>query len=123
MGSAVQVRPPRQFKIPTPRHATLDREVPSPDMPVRTVVERGPKGKKAVAFAVDWPGWSRGAKTPELALAALESYRPRYQPIARAAGMADEFDAAGSLKVIDDRVGTGTTDFCGIYYSQSNSSQ
>jgi hypothetical protein len=42
-------------------------------MPVRTVIERGPKGKKAAAFAVDWPGWSRGARTPELALEVLES--------------------------------------------------
>src|ERR1700733_9475875 len=30
-------------------------------MAVRTVVQRGPKEKKSVAFAVDWPGWSRGA--------------------------------------------------------------
>ena len=90
-------------------------------MPVRTVVERGPKGKKAVAFAVDWPGWSRGAKTPELALASLESYRPRYRPIARAAGLAKEFDAAGRLKVIEDRVGTGSTDFWGISFSPSTS--
>jgi len=88
-------------------------------MPVRTVIERGPKGKKAVAFAVDWPGWSRGAKTPELALAALESYRERYRPIARAAGLAKEFDAAGRLKVIEDRVGTGSTDFWGISFSPS----
>jgi hypothetical protein len=44
-------------------------------MRARTVLERGPKGKKAVAFAVDWPGWSRGAKTPELAPELLESYR------------------------------------------------
>ena len=90
-------------------------------MPVRTVVERGPKGRKAVAFAVDWPGWSRGAKTPELALAALESYRERYRPIARAAGMADEFDTAGRLKVIEDRVGSGSTDFWGISFSPSSS--
>ena len=90
-------------------------------MPVRTVVERGPKGKMAVAFAVDWPGWSRGAKTPELALAALESYRKRYRPIARAAGMAEEFDAAGRLKVIEDRVGTGSTDFWAISFSPSTS--
>ena len=90
-------------------------------MPVRTVVERGPKGKKAVAFAVDWPGWSRGAKTPELALATLESYRQRYRPIARAAGLAKEFDAAGRLKVIEDRVGTGSTDFWGISFSPSSS--
>jgi hypothetical protein len=66
-------------------------------MPVRTVLERGPKGKKVVAFAVDWPGWSRGAKTSELALELLESYRERYRPVAVAARMAEEFDAAGRL--------------------------
>ena len=52
-------------------------------MPVRTVVERGPKDKKVVAFALDWPGWSRGAKTADVALATLESYRLRYRPVAR----------------------------------------
>jgi hypothetical protein len=88
-------------------------------MPVRTVIERGPKGRKAVAFAVDWPGWSRGAKTPDLALATLESYRRRYRPIALAAGMAVEFDGAGPLDVIEDRVGTGSTDFWGISYAPS----
>lgn len=88
-------------------------------MAVRTVIERGPKGKKAVAFALDWPGWSRGAKTPELALETLESYRERYRPVAAAAGMADEFDTAGRLEVIEDRVGTGSTDFWGISFSPS----
>jgi hypothetical protein len=88
-------------------------------MAVRTVVERGPKGKKAVAFAVDWPGWSRGAKSPELALETLESYRERYRPIAVAAGRADEFDAAGPLDVVEDRVGPGSTDFWGISFSPS----
>jgi hypothetical protein len=90
-------------------------------MPVRTVVERGPKGKKAVAFAIDWPGWSRGAKTPELAVATLESYRRRYRLISVMAGMADEFDASGPLDVIEDRVGTGSTDFWGISFSPSGS--
>ncbi|MBA3799081.1 MAG: hypothetical protein H0X18_08310 [Geodermatophilaceae bacterium] len=88
-------------------------------MTVRTVRERGPKGKKAVAFAVDWPGWSRGAKTPELALELLESYRERYRPVAVAAGMADEFDAAGPLDVVEDRVGPGSTDFWGISFAPS----
>jgi hypothetical protein len=88
-------------------------------MPVRTVVERGPKGKKAVAFAVDWPGWSRGAKSPELALEMLESYRERYRPVAVAAGMAAEFGKAGRLKVVEDRIGTGSTDFWGISFSPS----
>jgi hypothetical protein len=86
-------------------------------MPVRTVVERGPKGKKAVAFAVDWPGWSRGAKTPEQAIEQLETYRERYRPIAVAAGLGDEYAAAGKLKVVEDRVGPGSTDFWGISFA------
>jgi len=86
-------------------------------MTVRTVIERGPKGKKVVAFALDWPGWSRGAKTRDEALATLESYRPRYRRVATAARMTREFDAAGPLEVIDERVGTGSTDFWGISFS------
>jgi hypothetical protein len=89
-------------------------------VPVRTVVERGPKEKKAAAFAIDWPGWSRGGKAPDLALATLESYRERYRPVALAAGMAKEFDAAGPLDVIEDRVGSGSTDFWGISYAPSS---
>ncbi len=92
-------------------------------MSVRTVVERGPKGKKAVALAIDWPGWSRGAKTADVALETFESYRERYRPIAAAAGMADEFDAAGPLDIVEDRVGTGSTDFWGISFSPSSFEQ
>jgi hypothetical protein len=89
-------------------------------MPVRTVVQRGPKDKKAVAFAVDWPGWSRGAKTPELALELLESYRARYRPIAVSARLAREFDAAGPLDIVEDAVGAGSTDFWGISFLPSS---
>jgi hypothetical protein len=89
-------------------------------MPVRTVVERGTKGKRAVAFSLDWPGWSRGAKTPEAAVETLESYRDRYRPVAVLAGMALEFDAAGALDIVEDRVGTGSTDFWGISFSPSS---
>jgi hypothetical protein len=91
--------------------------MPQCGMAVRTVIERGPKGKRAVAFSLDWPGWSRGAKTPELALETLEAYRQRYRPVASLAGMASEFDAAGLLEVVEDRVGTGSTDFWGISFS------
>ena len=86
-------------------------------MPVRTVIERGPKGKRSVAFGVDWPGWSRGAKDPGLAVETLESYRERYRPVAVLAGMAGEFDAAGPLEIVEDHVGTGSTDFWGISYA------
>ncbi len=89
-------------------------------MPVRTVIERGPKGKRSVAFSLDWPGWSRGAKSAELALETLESYRERYRPIADLAGMGGEFDAAGPLEVVEDRVGTGSTDFWGISFFPSS---
>jgi len=89
-------------------------------MPVRTVTEHGPKDKRSVAFALDWPGWSRGAKTAELAVETLEAYRERYRPIAALAGMAREFDAAGPLEIVEDKVGTGSTDFWGISFSPSS---
>jgi len=80
-------------------------------MAVGTIIERGPKEKRAVAFSIDWPGWSRGAKSAELALELLESYRERYRPIADLAGMVREFDSAGPLEIVEDKVGTGSTDF------------
>jgi hypothetical protein len=89
-------------------------------MSVRTVIEHGTKDKRSVAFSLDWPGWSRGAKTAGLALETLEAYRQRYRPVAALAGMADEFDGAGSLEVVEDRVGTGSTDFWGISFSPSS---
>jgi len=72
-----------------------------------------------VAFGIDWPGWSRGAKSAELALETLESYRERYRPIADLAGLEREFDTAGPLEIIEEKVGTGSTDFWGISFSAS----
>ena len=92
-------------------------------MPVRTVIERGPKDKRSVAFSIDWPGWSRGAKSAELALETLEAYRERYRPVVDLAGMASEFAAAGPLVIVEERVGTGSTDFWGISFSPSTTEQ
>jgi len=91
--------------------------------PVRTVVERGPKGKRAAAYAIDWPGWSRGAKTPEAAVEVLEGYRDRYRPIARLAGLEPEFDAAGPLEIVEETTGAGMTDFWGIAWASSSLEQ
>ena len=113
MGGARPLRPAAPGTSPQAGKSYLVR-------PVRTVLERGPKGKRVVAFAVDWPGWSRGAKTPEAALELLESYRSRYRPIAVAAGMTEPFDAARPLEPVEDRVGTGSTDFWGISFSPSS---
>ena len=89
-------------------------------MSVRTVVQHGPKDKKVAAFAIDWPGWSRGAKTAGDAIELLEAYRDRYRPVARLAGMAAEFDVAGDLEVVEDHVGVGSTDFWGISFAPSS---
>jgi hypothetical protein len=86
-------------------------------MPIRVVLERGLKGKKSVAFAVDWPGWSRGAKTADGALDTLGAYRERYRAVPVGAGLGQEFDDAGPLEVVEDRAGTGSTDFWGISFS------
>jgi hypothetical protein len=89
-------------------------------VPTRTVIDRGPKGKRSVAFALDWPGWSRGGKTPEAAFETLEAYRARYRPIADLAGLAAEFDAGGPLEIAEDKVGTPSTDFWAISFAPSS---
>ena len=60
--------------------------------PIRVTLEIGPKGKKVVAVAPDWPGLERGAKTGEAAIERLHSYLPRYAQVAKLAGMDAEFD-------------------------------
>jgi hypothetical protein len=86
---------------------------------VRFNIELGPKGKKSVAYAIDWPGWSRGAKTADQAIGVLEAYRRRYRPIAQIAGFGAEFDDAGPLIEADRYTGTGSTDFWGISFAAS----
>ena len=92
-------------------------------MPTRTVVQHGPKDKKVAAFAIDWPGWSRGAKTGPQAVELLEAYRDRYRPVAGLAGLASAFDAAGPLEIVEDHVGVGSTDFWGISFAPSSLEQ
>jgi hypothetical protein len=52
---------------------------------LRVVLEIGPKGKRVVAGATDWPGLDRWGKDEEGALATLHSYRSRYAPVAERA--------------------------------------
>ena len=60
---------------------------------------------------------SRWRKRRGDALAALELYRARYRPIAAKVRLAKEFDAQGAFKVVEEKVGTGSTDFWGISFS------
>ena len=59
----------------------------------RVALEIGPKGKKSVALAPDWPGLERGGKTGEVAIDRLRSYVPRYATVAKLAGRDAEFAA------------------------------
>jgi hypothetical protein len=81
--------------------------------PTRVMVERGKK-KRVVASAFDWPGWDRSARSEELALAVLATYRERYAKVAERAGLADEFRATGELEVVERLEGIGMTDFYGV---------
>ena len=84
------------------------------------VLEVGPKGKKVVAVASDWPGLSRGAATGEAATERLLAYLPRYTPVAKLAGMDAELAAPTTLDVVEQYPGTGSTDFWGISFAFSS---
>jgi hypothetical protein len=78
--------------------------------PIAVTVEQTPK--KTFVSAVDWPGWSRGAKTEDLALEALADYAARYAPIAKAA--VQDFPAAfdvDNFEVVERQVGSSGTEF------------
>ena len=87
---------------------------------VRITLEIGPKGKKVVAVAPDWPGLERGAKTEEEAIEKLRSYIPRYLQVARLAKMDAEFDTIKNVKVVEQYPGTPSTDFWGISFAFSS---
>ena len=53
---------------------------------IRVTLEIGPKGKKVVAVAPDWPGLERGATTGEAAIERLLSYVPRYGTVTKLTG-------------------------------------
>lgn len=89
---------------------------------LRVMIETGPKGKKTVAVAPDWPGLARGAKTGEAAVERLLTYVPRYAPVAAMAGLAPEFAAlegTAGADVVEEYEGTGSTDFWGISFGFS----
>jgi hypothetical protein len=87
---------------------------------IRVTLEIGPKGKKVVAVAPDWPGLERGAKTAEDAIERLRSYIPRYSQVAKLAKMNAEFDAITNVDVVEQYPGTGSTDFWGISFAFSS---
>src|SRR5262249_12260846 len=64
--------------------------------------------KKTFATALDWPGWSRSAKTDDLAIEALLAYAPRYAAVASAAGL--PFPESLEAEVVERSAGGSGTE-------------
>ena len=90
---------------------------------IRVTLEIGPKGKKVVAVAPDWPGLERGAATEEAAIERLLSYVPRYATVTKLAGMEAAFATNPFVDVVEHYPGTGSTDFWGISFAFSGIDQ
>lgn len=75
---------------------------------LRVVIEATPR--RAFASAVDWPGWSRWARTRESAVAALLAYADRFAAVAALAGLplpAGPLDA----EIAEEIEGDASTEF------------
>jgi hypothetical protein len=77
--------------------------------PDRLAVALEGAARRVFASALDWPGWSRSAKTDELAIEALLAYAPRYAPVAKAAGL--DFPASFEVDVAERLEGGTGTEF------------
>ena len=74
---------------------------------LEVVIEAGEK--KVFASSLDWPGWSRSAKTRDEAIQRLLEYAPRYAPVAKRAGL--DFPDAFDVQVVQRLQGGSGTDF------------
>jgi len=75
----------------------------------RVVIESGQK--KVFASAIDWPGWSRSAKSEDEALETLARYGERYRKIAEGAEENGLPATPGDFNVVERLEGSGVTDF------------
>jgi hypothetical protein len=77
---------------------------------LRVVLEVAPK--RSFASAIDWPGWSRGAKTADEAVQALLAYAPRYARVAKRAKIAFSLPATTrGVEIVERQQGGGGTEF------------
>lgn len=65
--------------------------------------------RRSFACAVDWPGWARAGRTPELALEALAASEDRYWTVL--AGLDVGWVSGSELCVVETLEGDATTDF------------
>ena len=86
---------------------------------LRVLLEIGPKGKRIVAAAMDWPGLERSGKTEDEAIEKLLAYVPRYAPVAERVGLRTEFEQSVTPHVLERTPGNTSTDWWGIAHVPS----
>ena len=68
--------------------------------------------KRTFAGAVEWPGWCRSGKTPELALEALFAYADRYAAVVAHSRVGFKRPSSvDDLEVVERLTGNATTEF------------
>lgn len=83
------------------------------------LLEIGPKGKRVVASAMDWPGLERWGRTEDEAIEKLVTYRPRYASIAERMDLGAAFDREVAPHVLERTPGNTSTDWWGIAHVPS----
>jgi hypothetical protein len=86
---------------------------------LRVLLEIGPKGKRVVASAMDWPGLERWGRTDDEAVEKLLAYVPRYTPVAERVGLRSEFERSTKPQILERTPGNTSTDWWGIAHVPS----
>src|SRR5688500_1829360 len=86
---------------------------------LRVLLELGPKGKRVVASAMDWPGLERWGRTDAEAVEKLLAYVPRYAPVAERVGLRAEFERGVTPHILERTPGNTSTDWWGIAHVPS----
>ena len=86
---------------------------------LRVLLEIGPKGKRVVASAMDWPGLERWGRTDDEAVEKLLAYVPRYAPVAERVGLRAEFERGVTPHILERTHGNTSTDWWGIAHVPS----
>ena len=86
---------------------------------LRVLLEVGPKGKRIVAAATDWPGLERWGRTEDEAVDRLRTYLPRYAPVAERVGLRAELERGVIPHIVERTPGNTSTDWWGVAHVPS----
>ena len=86
---------------------------------LRVLLEIGPKGKRIVAAAMDWPGLERWGRSEHDAVDRLRAYVPRYVPVAERVGLRSEFERGVMPHIVERTPGNTSTDWWGVAHVPS----